>query len=59
MPYCDLIELDIGECLTVRLNKVKSKNAVSYYIIRSVRRDGKNSSETHIGIHNPMCALVF
>ena len=29
----------------MRLNKVKSKNAVSYYIIRSVRRDGKNSSE--------------
>ena len=45
MPYCVIIELDIGEGLTVRLNKVKSKNAVSYYIIRSVRRDGKNSSE--------------
>ncbi len=45
MPYCAIIELDIGEGLTVRLNKVKSKNAVSYYIIRSVRRDGKNSSE--------------
>ncbi len=45
MPYCSLIELDIGEGLKVRLNKVKSKNAVSYYIIRSVRRDGKNSSE--------------
>lgn len=29
----------------MRLNKVKSKNAVSYYIIRSVRRNGKNSSE--------------
>ncbi len=29
----------------MRLNKVKSKNALSYYIIRSVRRDGKNSSE--------------
>ena len=29
----------------VRLNKVKSKNTVSYYIIRSVRRNGKNSSE--------------
>lgn len=45
MPYCVIIELDIVEGLTVRLNKVKSKNAVSYYIIRSVRRDGKNSSE--------------
>ena len=45
MPYCVIIEPDIGEGLTVRLNKVKSKNAVSYYIIRSVRRDGKNSSE--------------
>ena len=45
MPYCAIIELDIVEGLTVRLNKVKSKNAVSYYIIRSVRRDGKNSSE--------------
>ena len=45
MPYCVIIELDIGEGLKVRLNKVKSKNAVSYYIIRSVRRDGKNSSE--------------
>ena len=45
IPYCVIIELDIGEGLTVRLNKVKSKNAVSYYIIRSVRRDGKNSSE--------------
>jgi transposase len=45
MPYCVIIELDIEEGLTVRLNKVKSKNAVSYYIIRSVRRDGKNSSE--------------
>ena len=45
MPYCVIIQLDIGEGLTVRLNKVKSKNAVSYYIIRSVRRDGKNSSE--------------
>ena len=29
----------------MRLNKVKSKNAISYYIIRSVRRNGKNSSE--------------
>ena len=29
----------------MRLNKVKSKNAISYYIIRSVRRGGKNSSE--------------
>ena len=29
----------------MRLNKVRSKNAVSYYIIRSVRRNGKNSSE--------------
>lgn len=29
----------------MRLSKVKSKNAVSYYIIRSVRRNGKNSSE--------------
>lgn len=29
----------------MRLNKVKSKNATSYYIIRSVRRNGKNSSE--------------
>ena len=29
----------------MRLSKVKSKNAVSYYIIRSVRREGKNSSE--------------
>lgn len=29
----------------MRLNKVKSKNAVSFYIIRSVRRNGKNSSE--------------
>lgn len=29
----------------MRLNKVKSRNAVSYYIIRSVRRNGKNSSE--------------
>lgn len=29
----------------MRINKVKSKNAVSYYIIRSVRRNGKNSSE--------------
>ena len=45
MPYCAIIELDIVEGPTVRLNKVKSKNAVSYYIIRSVRRDGKNSSE--------------
>ncbi len=45
MPYCVIIELDIGEGLTVRLNKVKAKNAISYYIIRSVRRDGKNSSE--------------
>ena len=45
IPYCVIIELDIGEGLTVRLNKVKSKNAVSYYIIRSVRRDSKNSSE--------------
>ena len=45
MPYCAIIELNIGEGLTVRLNKVKSKNAVSYYIIRSIRRDGKNSSE--------------
>lgn len=31
--------------MKLRLNKVKSKNATSYYIIRSVRRDGKNSSE--------------
>ena len=45
MPYCVIIELYIEEGLTVRLNKVKSKNAVSYYIIRSVRRNGKNSSE--------------
>ena len=29
----------------MRLNKVKSKNATSYYIIRSVRRNGKNYSE--------------
>lgn len=29
----------------MRLNIVKSKNAISYYIIRSVRRNGKNSSE--------------
>ncbi len=29
----------------MRLSKVRSKNAVSYYIIRSVRRNGKNSSE--------------
>lgn len=29
----------------MRLNKVVSKNAVSYYIIRSIRRNGKNSSE--------------
>lgn len=29
----------------MRLSKVKSKNTVSYYIIRSVRRNGKNSSE--------------
>lgn len=29
----------------MRLNKVKSKNATSYYIIRSVHRNGKNSSE--------------
>lgn len=29
----------------MRLNIVKSKNATSYYIIRSVRRNGKNSSE--------------
>ncbi len=29
----------------MRLNIVKSKNAISYYVIRSVRRDGKNSSE--------------
>lgn len=29
----------------MRLNKVKSANAVSYYIIRSIRRNGKNSSE--------------
>ena len=29
----------------MRLNKVKLKNATSYYIIRSVRRNGKNSSE--------------
>ena len=29
----------------MRLSKVKSKNAISYYIIRSVRRGGKNSSE--------------
>ncbi|MGI6501649.1 MAG: IS1634 family transposase [Anaerostipes sp.] len=29
----------------MRLNIVKSKNAKSYYIIRSIRRDGKNTSE--------------
>ena len=29
----------------MRLNIVKSRNAISYYIIRSVRRNGKNSSE--------------
>ena len=45
MPHCVIIDLDIEEGLAVRLNKVKSKNAVSYYIIRSIRRDGKNSSE--------------
>ena len=45
MPYCAIIIPDLVEGSGMRISKVKSKNAVSYYIIRSVRRDGKNSSE--------------
>lgn len=45
MPYCVIIVLKVKRSVFMRLMISPSKNAKSFYVIKSVQKNGKNTSE--------------
>jgi hypothetical protein len=45
LPYCVIIVLKVRRSIFMRLMISPSKNAKSFYVIKSVQKNGKNTSE--------------